>query len=404
MTPGTNTISSVRIVEVGPRDGLQNHSSPLGVNQRIELVDMLSDAGFSEIEAGAFVSPVWVPQMMASRSVFAGIKRRPSTVYTALVPNVRGCLQALEVNASKVALFTAASESFNQKNINASIRESIDRFVPVVEKARERHLPLRAYVSTAFDCPYENKISPEKVLPVVRQLLDLDIQDISIGDTIGKATSDDVRRLLDVLLNNDVPAKVLGMHFHDTCGNAIENVKASLEYGISVFDSSIGGIGGCPYAPGAKGNVSTRDLVNLFHGLGIYTGIDADRLADAELYLIRATQTADTKNCPEWFMQSTNSKFSKMLKNLFFIARSCSELRGILMKKPSRLPQEAMNLTAADFGDLRKLFKDQFRQLKIDFPEEFQIWTERISQRMQVPVDAIQCSETVYTVVGTILG
>ena len=250
----------IRIVEVGPRDGLQNEKATLPTATKVAFIDALSEAGLDEIEASAFVSPKWIPQLADAEQVFAQIVRRPGVVYSALVPNEQGLERALRAKADKVAVFTAASETFNLKNINASIAGSIERFKPVVAGAKTAGLPVRGYVSTAFVCPYEGPIKPEQVLPVVEALAELGIEDISIGDTIGKATPADVDALLDQLLPR-IPAEQLALHFHDTYGHAVENVIAGYKRGIEAFDASAGGLGGCPYAPGAAGNVATEAVV-----------------------------------------------------------------------------------------------------------------------------------------------
>lgn len=268
------TLPKVRLVEVGPRDGLQNEKAVVPLAAKVAYVDALSATGLREIEAGAFVSPKAVPQMADSEQVFARIARRPGVVYSALVPNEQGFERALAAGVGKVAVFTAASESFNQKNINASIAESIERFKPVVFLAKKAKLPVRAYVSTAFRCPYEGAVEPEAVLDVVKRLQDLSVDEISVGDTIGKASAVDVRRLLTPLLGA-VSAEKVFLHFHDTYGHAIENaLVAWREYGVSGFDASTGGIGGCPYAPGAAGNVAMEDLNGAFLAAGGATGVD----------------------------------------------------------------------------------------------------------------------------------
>ncbi|MBI3548384.1 MAG: hydroxymethylglutaryl-CoA lyase [Elusimicrobia bacterium] len=255
------TVTAIRIVEVGPRDGLQNESARLPLADKVRFIDALSKTGLREIEAGAFVRPDRVPQMADSESVLRRIRRARGVVYSALVPNEQGFERAVDAGADKAAVFTAASETFNRRNINASIRESIDRFRPVVARARRMRLPLRAYVSTAFWCPYEGKVSPAAVARVARTLLELGVQELSIGDTIGKASPSDVRRLLDALLKT-TPAKTIFLHFHDTYGMAVANALCAWsEYRITGFDASAGGLGGCPYAPGASGNVATEDLL-----------------------------------------------------------------------------------------------------------------------------------------------
>jgi hydroxymethylglutaryl-CoA lyase len=274
----------VRVVEVGPRDGLQNESKTIPTDSKVAFVDALSDAGYEEIEVSAFVSPQWVPQLADAEEVFARIRRRDSTVYSALVPNRRGLERALGAKVRKVAVFTAASETFNRKNVNASIQESIERFQPVVDGARREKIPVRGYVSTSFWCPYEGRISPDAVAGVVRQLLDLGVDEISIGDTIGKAVPAEVHALLDLLLDH-VDQDRLAMHFHDTYGNAIANVLASYERGIAVFDSSAGGVGGCPFAPGAAGNVATEDLILALTRAGASVSPDLERVRAASALL-----------------------------------------------------------------------------------------------------------------------
>ncbi len=261
-------MSEIRIVEVGPRDGLQNEQETVPTEVKIAFVEALSQTGLKEIEAGAFVSTKWIPQLADSEEVFAKIRRVPGVVYSALVPNEKGFERARGAGAEKIAVFTAASETFNKKNINATIAESIERFAPVVKAATELKLHVRGYISTAFWCPYEGRIAPGRVLEVSKQLLDLGVMELSIGDTIGKASPDEVRSLLKVLLPVAGAGRI-AMHFHDTYGRAIENCKASYDLGIRIFDSSAGGIGGCPYAPGASGNVSTQALVDAFPDSGV---------------------------------------------------------------------------------------------------------------------------------------
>jgi hydroxymethylglutaryl-CoA lyase len=265
----------IRIVEVGPRDGLQNEARPVPTGVKIAFVDALSGAGFDEIEVSSFVSPKWIPQLADAEAVFAGIRRAPGVTYMALVPNLEGLERAQAARVDKVAVFTAASETFSRKNTNASIAETLDRFRPVVARAG---VPVRGYISTAFHCPFEGPIPPEQVLPVARALLELGCTELSIGDTIGKAIPDDVRRLLDLLLPAVQPSSRLAIHLHDTYGQAVSNAAAAHAMGIRVFDASAGGIGGCPYAPGAPGNVATEALVSAFPGR---TGIDPERLRSA---------------------------------------------------------------------------------------------------------------------------
>lgn len=274
----------IRIVEVGPRDGLQNEAGTVPTDSKVAFVDALSSSGLPEIEVSAFVSPRWIPQLADAEEVFRRIRRNPGTLYSALVPNEKGLERALGVQVGKIAVFTAASETFNQKNIHAGIAESIERFRPVVAEARRVALPVRGYVSTAFWCPYEGKVDPEKAMEVILQLVDLGVDEVSVGDTIGKAVPSEVRVLLDRLLPR-LAAEKIAMHFHDTYGHALDNVAASLEFGIATFDSSTGGIGGCPYAPGASGNVSTEAVVKAVEARGLATGVRLDALEQARTLL-----------------------------------------------------------------------------------------------------------------------
>lgn len=276
---------------MGLRDGLQ--SWPLGVGQslpitteeKFEVLDLLAQAGVQEIEAGAFVSPKAVPQMADTAELFALLNRKgrhPGVIYSALVPNEQGFKKAVDSGVSKIAVFTAASESFNQKNINATVDESFERFAPVLKLAAQNAIAVRGYVSTAFHCPFEGKVSVDKAADVALRLADFGITDISIGDTIGKATPTEVDELLELLIvKKGLKADLFAMHFHNTWGRALANIMASLAYFITRFDASVGGIGGCPYAPGATGNVATNDVVALLHDLGIQTGINLDKLNQA---------------------------------------------------------------------------------------------------------------------------
>ncbi len=268
------------IVEVGPRDGLQNETAPVPTETKVAFVDALSLSGVDEIEASAFVSPRWVPQLGDAEEVFRRITRREGVVYSALVPNERGLERALEARVDKVSVFTAASETFNQKNINTSIEGSIQRFLPVVERARSAGLPVRGYVSTAFWCAFEGRIRPEAVIDVVERLVALGIDEVSISDTVGKASPEEVRKLLDLLLPR-LSSDRVALHFHDTYGRGVENVLASRSYGIRIFDASVGGLGGCPYAPGATGNVATEAVVEALRGTGENVAVDLERLARA---------------------------------------------------------------------------------------------------------------------------
>ena len=275
-----NLPESVRIVEVGPRDGLQNEKQPISVADKVRLVDALSAAGLSYVEVGSFVSPKWVPQMAGSAEVFASIQRQPGVTYAALAPNLKGFEAALAAGVEEVAVFAAASEAFSQKNINCSIKDSLERFVPLMEAAKAHGIRVRGYVSCVLGCPYEGEVAPEQVASVARELFAMGCYEISLGDTIGTGTAGKTRHLINVV-GREVPRHLLAGHFHDTYGQALANIYASLEEGINVFDSSVAGLGGCPYAKGATGNVASEDVLYLLDGLGIHTGIDMDRLIAA---------------------------------------------------------------------------------------------------------------------------
>ena len=276
--------SQVRLIEVGPRDGLQNEAQPISVADKVQLVDALSNAGLGYIEVGSFVSPKWVPQMAGSAEVFAQIQRKPGLTYGALAPNLRGFEDALAAGVKEVAVFAAASEAFSQRNINCSISESLARFAPIMEAAKQRGVTVRGYVSCVLGCPYEGTVAPEQVAMVARELYAMGCYEVSLGDTIGTGTAGATRRLFEVVSAHVPPGKLAG-HFHDTYGQAMTNIYASLLEGIAVFDSSIAGLGGCPYAKGASGNVATEDVVYLLNGLGIETGIDLDALIAAGLQI-----------------------------------------------------------------------------------------------------------------------
>lgn len=269
--------SHVRLVEVGPRDGLQNEAQPISVADKVQLVDALSAAGLGYIEVGSFVSPKWVPQMAGSAEVFAQIQRKPGVIYGALAPNLRGFEDALAAGVKEVAVFAAASEAFSQRNINCSISESLERFAPIMAAAQQQGVSVRGYVSCVLGCPYEGQVAPEQVAAVARELYAMGCYEVSLGDTIGTGTAGATRRMFEVV-GKDVPRAKLAGHFHDTYGQAIANLYASLLEGINVFDSSIACLGGCPYAKGASGNVATEDVLYLLNGLGIETGIDMDKL------------------------------------------------------------------------------------------------------------------------------
>ncbi|HEX8540970.1 MAG TPA: hydroxymethylglutaryl-CoA lyase [Pseudomonas sp.] len=270
----------VRLVEVGPRDGLQNEAQPISVADKVRLVDDLSATGLSYIEVGAFVSAKWVPQMAGSAEVFAQIQRNDDITYAALAPNWRGFEDALAASVKEVAVFAAASEAFSQRNINCSISESLERFAPIMEAARLHGIKVRGYVSCVLGCPYEGKVAPQQVAAVANELLAMGCYEISLGDTIGTGTPGATRDLIDVVAGQ-IPRGKLAGHFHDTYGQALANVYASLLEGIEVFDSSIAGLGGCPYAKGASGNVATEDVLYMLNGLGIDTGVDLDKLISA---------------------------------------------------------------------------------------------------------------------------
>jgi len=275
-----NLPKNVRLVEVGPRDGLQNEKQPIGVADKVRLVDDLSAAGLRYIEVGSFVSPKWVPQMAGSAEVFAQIQQVPGVTYAALTPNLKGFEAALQAGVKEVAVFAAASESFSQKNINCSIGESLQRFVPVLEAAKQQGIRVRGYVSCVLGCPYEGEVAPAQVAWVAKELFAMGCYEVSLGDTIGTGTAGKVRHLLNVV-GRDVPRNLLAGHFHDTYGQALANIYASLLEGIDVFDSSVAGLGGCPYAKGASGNVASEDVLYLLNGLGIETGVDLDQLIAA---------------------------------------------------------------------------------------------------------------------------
>ncbi|TOJ99900.1 hydroxymethylglutaryl-CoA lyase [Vibrio parahaemolyticus] len=271
--------TNVTIVEVGPRDGLQNES-PVSARTKIRLIDLLSDTGLSHIEAGSFVSPKWVPQMADSKKVMQNITRRASVTYSALTPNLQGLEQALDAGANQVAIFTAASEGFCQHNINCSITESLKRFEPLMVQADKYHVPVRGYLSCVVDCPYDGATSPTQVANISQALIELGCYEVSLGDTIGTGTPNRVKEMLESVLAS-IPNQRLAVHFHDTWGQALANIYQALSMGITTVDSSVAGLGGCPYAHGASGNVATEDVLYLCQGLGIETGVDLELLAKA---------------------------------------------------------------------------------------------------------------------------
>ena len=277
----------VSIVEVGPRDGLQNEKAPVSTAQKVALVEGLAEAGLTRIETGSFVSPKWVPQMADSADVFAQIHRTEGVKYAALTPNIKGFEAAVAAGADEVAIFGAASESFSQKNINCSIAESLQRFEPVAEAARKAGLPVRGYVSCVLGCPYEGDISPRSVADVTKTLYDMGCYEISLGDTIGTGTPTKTAIMLDAVMQQ-VPTSVLAAHFHDTYGQALANLLVALQHGVSTIDAAIAGLGGCPYAKGASGNVATEDVLYMLDGMGIKTGIDAEKLLDAVKFISKS--------------------------------------------------------------------------------------------------------------------
>jgi hydroxymethylglutaryl-CoA lyase len=274
----------VTLVDVGPRDGLQNEARSVSTEDKVELVHLLQKAGVREIEVTSFVSPKWVPQMGDNAQVMAGIARQAGVRYSVLTPNAKGFEGALAAKADEVVIFAAASEAFSQRNINCSIAESIERFRPVVEAAHAQGMKVRSAVSCALGCPYQGEVSADQIDDVVQRLLDIGADHIGIADTIGVGTAGRVKAVMERVLKR-VPRTELSGHFHDTYGQALTNIYACLELGIHTFDSSIAGLGGCPYAKGATGNVATEDVVYLLHGLGIHTGIDLDQLVDAGAFI-----------------------------------------------------------------------------------------------------------------------
>ncbi len=283
----------VRIVEVGPRDGLQNESISLGVETKTELVNRLTASGLRYIEVGSFVSPKWVPQMAGSEEIFTQLPKGENNTYAALTPNMRGLDRAIECGVKEVAVFAAASEEFSQRNINCSIAESLERFIPVLEKSLDLGISVRGYVSCVMGCPYEGPTDPQKVSNVAKALLKMGCYEISLGDTIGVGTPADIERLLAVLLSQ-IPATKLAVHMHDTYGQALANVLVALQKGITVVDSAVAGLGGCPYAKGASGNLATEDLVYMLNGLGIDHGVNLPKLISAGDYICEKLNRANT--------------------------------------------------------------------------------------------------------------
>jgi hydroxymethylglutaryl-CoA lyase len=275
----TRLPQTVRIVEVGPRDGLQNEKQEVPTKVKLELIERLADAGLPAVEATAFVSPKWVPQMADHTEVLEGIRRKPGVSYPVLTPNLKGFQAALAAGASEVAIFGAASEAFSQKNINCSIAESLERFRPVAEAAKQAGVKVRGYISCVLGCPYEGEVAPQRVAEVAGALYDMGCYEVSLGDTIGVGTPGKTKAMIEAVAKR-VPLAKLAGHYHDTYGQALANIYASLEVGVATFDSSVAGLGGCPYAKGASGNVATEDVVYMLHGLGIRTGVDLDKVVD----------------------------------------------------------------------------------------------------------------------------
>ncbi|WP_077337838.1 hydroxymethylglutaryl-CoA lyase [Pseudocolwellia agarivorans] len=296
-----NFPKTATIVEVGPRDGLQNEKQLISAEDKIILIDMLADAGVTSIESGSFVSPKWVPQMATSTDVFNGINKKNGVKYMALTPNIKGFEAAINANVDEVAIFGAASEAFSQKNINCSIEESLQRFIPLIEAAKKANIKVRGYVSCVVGCPYDGYIEPEKVAEVAEKLYQMGCYEISLGDTIGVGTPASVQKMLNAVKTR-IPVEKLAVHFHDTYGQALANIYTALQNGISVIDSSIAGLGGCPYAKGASGNVATEDVLYLLNGLNITTNIDMDKLLKAGWFI------------SEKLGKASNSKVSTALK------------------------------------------------------------------------------------------
>jgi hydroxymethylglutaryl-CoA lyase len=274
----------VTLVEVGPRDGLQNEAQTIDLADKLRLIDELGSAGLKVIEAGSFVNPKWIPQMADSEAVFEGLLRRPGVRYAALTPNLRGLERAMSAGADEVAVFGAASEAFSQKNINCSIDESLQRFSAVMAAAATENLPVRGYISCVLGCPYEGETDPEVVLEVATQLLGMGCYEVSLGDTIGTGTAGSMSRLLEVLLR-EIPQDKLAVHCHGTYGQALSNILVALQHGVATVDSSVSGLGGCPYAKGASGNVATEDVVYMLNGMGIDCGVDLPTLIAAGRYI-----------------------------------------------------------------------------------------------------------------------
>ncbi len=274
----------VQIVEVGPRDGLQNEKIWVETETKIALIEKLADAGLTKIEAASFVSPEWVPQMKDAFEVLSGIERRPGVTYPVLTPNLKGFERALEAGVTEVAVFGAASEAFSQKNINCSISESVERFWPVLEAAQKNNVRVRGYISCVLGCPYQGEVPLENVVNLAENMSEMGCYEISLGDTIGSGTPLKAKKMVETVAEK-VPVSNLALHFHDTRGQALANIYACLELGVSVIDTSVSGLGGCPYAQGASGNVATEDVVYMLHGIGIKTGVDIEKLIETGRFI-----------------------------------------------------------------------------------------------------------------------
>ncbi len=274
----------IQIVEVGPRDGLQNEKIWVETETKIALIEKLADAGLTKIEAASFVSPKWVPQMKDAFEVLSGIERRPGVTYPVLTPNLKGFERALEAGVTEVAVFGAASEAFSQKNINCSISESVERFRPVLEAAQKNNVRVRGYISCVLGCPYQGEVPLENVVNLAEKMLEMGCYEISLGDTIGIGTPLQAKKMVETVAEK-VPVSNLALHFHDTRGQALANIYACLELGVSVIDASVSGLGGCPYAQGASGNVATEDVVYMLHGIGIKTGVDIEKLIETGRFI-----------------------------------------------------------------------------------------------------------------------
>ncbi|MAT87498.1 MAG: hydroxymethylglutaryl-CoA lyase [Aestuariivita sp.] len=274
----------VTIYEVGPRDGLQNEKKLIPTQDKIKLVDALTECGFTKVEVTSFVSPKWVPQMSDAVEVLEGINRKESVTYAALTPNMKGFERALSANLTEISIFAAATEGFSRANINCSIEESLARFVPVLKAARDHGIAVRGCISCVTDCPYDGSVDPISVVRVAKALTNMGCYEISLADTIGAGTPDQVAKMLDAILN-ELPADRLAGHFHDTNGRALENIAVSLEKGLRVFDSSVGGLGGCPYAPGATGNVASESVVHMMEKMGYETGLDLEKISQVATFV-----------------------------------------------------------------------------------------------------------------------